>query len=101
MAILILDVKSHEDTIRHTGVINRQLFFFFTDHPKSPKGEKKDAKGGKEKVGKGDKTAEDEEENLPPPPLEVSVRVKLIRWQSAIDSVKPQSSSRSGSGKTQ
>ncbi|XP_064619567.1 leucine-rich repeat-containing protein 43-like isoform X2 [Lineus longissimus] len=57
------------------------------DTAKSPRADKKDGKG----KGKGDDKKGvdgDEEENLPPPPLEVKISIKLQHWTTAMDSVK-------------
>ncbi|KAK3787039.1 hypothetical protein RRG08_037317 [Elysia crispata] len=55
------------------------------DRKKSPHGKDEGSKKG----GKGGRHAEEaEEDDLPPPPLELEVRVKLHHWLTAMDSVK-------------
>ncbi|XP_005091563.1 leucine-rich repeat-containing protein 43 [Aplysia californica] len=50
---------------------------------KSPRGKEADKKGAK-----GKHAEEAEEEDLPPPPLELEVSVKLHHWVTAMDSVR-------------
>ena len=63
---------------------------FFTDRKGSATKGGKDAKGNdKGKGGKGAPVVDNEEEDQgPPPPLEVQISVNLHHWKTAMDSLK-------------